>query len=403
MPAPLVYVGIDVHQATHRAALLSAAALEGGRWTEHADLAMRNNRASFDALLAAIAEHTPDPARVAIAVDFTGGHYSAPLVHLLATAGFTVEHIQPQALSAIRQKLLGQENKTDPTDAAAMAHVLYLHRAHGVRLRVSPVRTDLTSAAAVMRAYLAQIADVKRGRTAALNRLHQYWTATFPEGEQRAFATLVTAAAGGAGPCTPAELLQSAPPPRVRAATWAVLQELALTTVGVPATPYRELIARSAAAVRLADVHAKELSQGLAAVVAGHPHGPLYCTVPGVAANTAAVVISGTEDAARYPTPQAFRRALGVYSTLKTSGAGGVAAKMGHGGSRPARAALFRSALVACTHPTAQPRQHPLRAWYDRRVAGGMPKKRALSAVSGKLAEHLWAIGRSGQPWENRI
>ena len=403
IPTPTLYVGIDVHQATHHAALLTAADLDGGRWTEAAtDLPLTNDRASFDSLLTAIAAHAPDPAAVAVAVDYTGGHYSAPLVHLLATAGFTIDHVQPQALNAIRQKLLGQENKTDPTDAAAMAHVLYLHRRHGIPLRVSPVRTDLTSAAAVMRAYLAQAADVKRARTAALNRLHQYWTATFPEGERAAFQTLLTAATRG-GCVTPADVLASDRPARVRAERWTRLQELAAVTVGVPPEPYRPLLLRSAADVRRTTADADALDAELAAAVARHPHGPLFTGLPGVGANTAAVVISTTEDPTRYPTPQAYRRALGVYSTLKSSGAGRPTAPMGHGGSRAARSALWRAALTACTHPTAQPQNHPLRRWYTRRTKDGkMPKRRALSAVSGKLAEHLWAIGRSGQPWQNR-
>ena len=43
-----------------------------------------------------------------------------------------------------------------------MAYVLWLHHAHGVRVRLSPVRADLTSEAAVFRAYLHQMDAVKR-------------------------------------------------------------------------------------------------------------------------------------------------------------------------------------------------------------------------------------------------
>lgn len=75
---------------------------------------------------------------------------------------------------------------------------------------------------------------------------------------------------------------------------------------------------------------------------------------------------------------------------------------MGRAGSARARAALFRSALTACAHPTAQPQAHAVRRWYLRRTAAGMPKRRALLACAGKLAGHLYAIGRSGRACEDR-
>ena len=76
---PILYVGVDVHQATHHAALLSARDLDGaaGRrppsaWT--CAMTRTPTRTSSRAIVVREA----DPARVAVAVDFTGGHYSAP-------------------------------------------------------------------------------------------------------------------------------------------------------------------------------------------------------------------------------------------------------------------------------------------------------------------------------------
>jgi transposase len=44
-----------------------------------------------------------------------------------------------------------------------------------------------------------------------------------------------------------------------------------------------------------------------------------------------------------------------------------------------------------------------LKAFYDRLLAAGKPKKVALTACSHKLLRILNAMARSGQPWNERL
>ena len=64
------------------------------------------------------------------------------------------------------------------------------------------------------------------------------------------------------------------------------------------------------------------------------------------------------------------------------------------GGRAPVRAALYMGALVATRHnPT-------IRAFYQRLVQAGKPKKLALVACMRKLLTILNTISRTGEPWD---
>lgn len=67
--------------------------------------------------------------------------------------------------------------------------------------------------------------------------------------------------------------------------------------------------------------------------------------------------------------------------------------RMIHGGRGTVRAALYMAALVASRHNPV------IRAFYERLLAAGKPKKVALTACMRKLLLILNAIVRTGNPW----
>ena len=67
--------------------------------------------------------------------------------------------------------------------------------------------------------------------------------------------------------------------------------------------------------------------------------------------------------------------------------------RMIHGGRAPVRTALYMGALVATRHNPV------IRAFYQRLVAGGKPKKVALTACMRKLLIILNAMVRQQTPW----
>lgn len=136
-----VYVGIDVHRRRHRVAILPSEIAQTSQagWRGATMLDIENTLSSFQELDAAIRRHVSSPDRVLVAVDHTGGHYSEPLVYHLQESGYQVHHLEPKAVSAVRNRLLDEENKNDTVDAAGLAYLLYLRDVHGISFRISAV------------------------------------------------------------------------------------------------------------------------------------------------------------------------------------------------------------------------------------------------------------------------
>jgi transposase len=118
----------------------------------------------------------------------------------------------------------------------------------------------------------------------------------------------------------------------------------------------------------------------------------LLASVPGVGPATARTLIAELPELGSLDRRQAAALA-GLAPFTRQSGQWRGKACIG-GGRRTVRTALFIAALVAAHHnPT-------LKAFYDRLVAAGKPKKLALTAVARKLLAILNAIIRDNKPWQ---
>jgi len=118
----------------------------------------------------------------------------------------------------------------------------------------------------------------------------------------------------------------------------------------------------------------------------------LMTSVKGVGAVTAATLLADLPE-------------LGSLDRRKISALGGVCPynrdsgswrgkRMIWGGRGTVRAALYMAALVASRHNPV------IKAFYQRLLAAGKPKKVALTACMRKLLTILNAILRSGRPWD---
>jgi len=171
-----LYVGIDVHRLEHKVAVIPADVLgkTGETWKWSSRLTIRNNKSDFEHLNTTIKSYISNPDEVIIAVDFTGGHYSEPLIYYLQREGYTVCHLEPKATKAARERLLDEENKSDDIDCAYFAYLLYLKDVHGTSFRISALRPELGSKAAVMRSLMLQRQQFVKLTTQFTNRLHQF-------------------------------------------------------------------------------------------------------------------------------------------------------------------------------------------------------------------------------------
>jgi transposase len=119
----------------------------------------------------------------------------------------------------------------------------------------------------------------------------------------------------------------------------------------------------------------------------------LLASVPGIGENIARALLADLPELG-----QLDRRAIAALVGLApfTRQSGQWRGKSFIAGGRPApRAALFIGAMVAARH------NQPLRAFYQRLVAAGKPKRLALVATARKLLTILNAIIRDQKPWQN--
>ena len=179
-----VYVGVDVHRQEHRVAIMPITLLHRSEsnWKEAEFLDIKNNSHDFELLDSAIREYILYPDEAVVAVDHTGGYYSEPLVYFLQSKGYSVCHLEPKAVKAVRERLLDEESKSDTIDAAGAAYLLYLRDVHGLSFRISAVTPELGSKASVLRYLVIQRQQYDKLATQFTNRLHQLLLAVFPGG-----------------------------------------------------------------------------------------------------------------------------------------------------------------------------------------------------------------------------
>jgi transposase len=118
----------------------------------------------------------------------------------------------------------------------------------------------------------------------------------------------------------------------------------------------------------------------------------LYASVPGVGKNLARTLIADLPELGSLGR-RAIALLVGVAPINKDSGTLR-GRRIIQGGRASVRTALYMSALVASRH------NPKLKAFYQRLLAVGKPKKLALAAVMRKLLTILNAIARDRQPWQ---
>lgn len=399
-----VYVGIDVHQERHIAAVIPLAVMQHDTAYRKAKvLPLHNRRADFDALhqaiQAAMVQRTIDPAaqplQAAIAIDHTGGHYSAPLVHYLTTRGYRLHYMESKALRSARNQFLDEENKDDKTDARGMARMLYLQDVTGEGLRISLVAPSLDSVPTTLRSLIQQRAIVHKLATRCTNQLRQLLTSTFPEVEGKHF-DLVANRVLPFYPTPQAMLADGLGDIKYLGAKRQVILDLARDTVGIPADHVADAISTLAVQRLAALQQSQELEDRLVGLIQDHPYTPILLSFPGLGHLAAAAIIGATRDISRWRGRNSYRKALGIYVTIAQSGKHKGERVMGREGSAQARTALYRTVFGLLAPQAAD---NPYRRYHHRLVARGMKAKPAIVACCNKLATHIYAALSRGEPY----
>jgi transposase len=389
-----VYVGIDVHRSLHKAAIIPLALMKKGEgnWKKVKPLSVANNRSDFERLDYAIKDHSQDPSQVSIAIDHTGGHYSAAIVNFLTLKGYRLWYLEGKALKEAKSRFLDQENKTDEIDAASMARMLYARDVLGDNLRISAVSPDLTSEAATMRALCIQRWALTKLITQATNRLRQLLVASFPEGEISYFAYLarIVTKYPTREAILDGDLAEFKIPKTVKDA----IKNAAADSVGI-STPSLATTIKYIARQRLDIISKKkELTVEIENLVRSHPCGPILTSFPGLGGVGAATLIGVIRDIDRWASKKCLRKALGVYPTIARSGQRSGHSVMGREGSAEARRVLWQMVMA---NISGKAKPNTFRDYYQRKVTKGMKRKPALVATMGKACEIIYHCLKEGE------
>lgn len=393
-----LYVGIDVHRAEHRVAILPIEMMAdlGDHWKRCGYLTISNNIKEFCDLEAKIRQYVRSPGEVAIAVDQTG-HYSEPLVGFLCARHYSVYYLEPKAVKAAKERLLDQESKSDSFDAASAAYLLYLRDVHGISFRISAVKPELCSKASIMRHMILDKQQYVKMSVQATNRLHSFLMVVFPEAEAKFFPQLL-------------KIIKLYPTPEdilagknmkgikgVSAEDKEAISRCAAETVGVSAVLYRDLIRDLCSHRNDAQARRKNIDAILNKEVANHPYGPILLSFPYFGSVAAATIIGIVQDIDRWPSKKKLKKALGVYAISKQSGNSGAKTRQGREGSKHGRRVLFQ--IVGRCIQRRVP-DNDFRDHYQRQVASGKPKLKAIVSTMGKLAELIYHCLKANETYQ---
>lgn len=335
--------------------------------------------------------------QILVGVEATG-HYHLTLVEDLVRAGYTVVLIDPYRAAQFRRSE-GHKAKTDRIDARALARFLALQPT-GTLTPTDPQRVAL-------RELTRFRSDLVRDRTALLHRLQATLDVAFPEllgifkdlGSRTALALLAACpTAADAVKADRADLLRL-----VRRASHTRLGETctdavlaaAKTSIGLQAAgpvlalKVRMLVQQLAAL----DQQIAELETAIEQAFA--ELGYRTADFPVGTAVSLATLIAEAGDVHRFTTSKQFLAHFGWCPADSQSGQSrNPHPRLSKAGNRHARRLIWMLAVHAVSRPG------PFQDYFRRRTAAGKNKMDSVVAVGRKLLTLLYAILRTGRPYD---
>lgn len=390
----MINCGIDWAEAHHDVALVD----ENGTTVARARVSA--NAAGFSELLALIAEYGGSWESTPVAIETEKNLF----VVALAAAGFSVYPINPRAVARYRERYAQAGGKSDPGDAAVLAHVLRTDRHLHRRL------PQISGQALAVKALARQHQEAIWAWHQTLSRLRSVLLEFYPQAA-KAFPNLKHHAATA--------MLAAAPSPAAAARLTRrkvvtvlhqcgrrndpALVDQILTTLKAPALRQPEPV-EAALAVTVAGLvtimvamrdSVDQLEKALAAEFEQHPLAPILGSAPGLGPVLAARVLAEVgDDPARFASADGLRAFAGTAPITRASG------RSHYVKARKVRNKRLGDACHWWAYATIT-RSTGARAHYDRRRAVGDHHNAALRNLANKLIGRLWWCMINNQPWDD--
>ncbi|MGZ9112457.1 MAG: IS110 family RNA-guided transposase [Rhodoplanes sp.] len=399
----MLAVGIDPAKQVHHA----AAVLYPDRLI--LDTAFANERnaiVDFDRKVVALAaEHN---AQLIYGIEDHRG-YGRAVAQALQQAGREIRVVNP--LWTHRQKDFYGQDKDDRIDARSVAAVV-LRRADKL-----PDAGDASALSAAIREAERTLDDLGRQRTRALNRLHGHLSDVYLASYETFFGELKRPWAlrffarfplpqdlSGRSVEDLAGILQELAG-RYLASARKSLDERArhilAATAALQAQPRDQGLALRAELIRqlceeiLANLERTQRLERLLHHELLPATGQKLESIPGIGTITAATILGEIGDVRRFPNRHAFAKYNGTAPASKSTG-GRPRHTARRGCNRRLKRALWLIALTAVRHdPLAK-------AYYQRRLEGGLSKVDAIKRVARRMSDIIYAMLRTGEAYDRK-
>jgi transposase len=381
------YIGIDIGAEHHVVAAVDeqeAVLLKPLRIVEDADGYMK------------LKEAIGAPDDTLVGMEATG-HYWQNLFAFLVALGLRVVLINPLRTRRFAEEDLAR-TKTDAIDALGIARFLRQKR---------PAPIAVPDEATVELRELVRLRDQLVASVGEyVNRLHRLVDLGFPE-----FTRFVKDLDGPRATTLlsrfpTARAFASQKPRRLAKLVYAgyntVGDELAVSLVEAAkrsvgahhGEAYRLQVRYACEHLELLRRQLREVSTDIDHTIATHELGKLLVTIPGVGPQTAARVLAEAGDLSAFRDADALASYAGLVPALHHSGKSTpLSASLTPVGNARLRRGLYMPTLTAV-------RKNPwLRAFYERLVARGKPKKVALTAAARKLLHAIYSVVTHRRPF----
>ncbi len=340
------------------------------------------------------------PDDVLVGMEATG-HYWQNLFAFLVAEGFRVVLINPLRTRRFAEEDL-QRTKTDAIDALGIARFVRQKRPAPVAIADEATR-ELRELVRLRDQLVAQIQE-------QVNRLHRLVDLGFPE--------LTRLVHDLSGPLA-TTLLQRYPtarqfaserPRRLAKLVYAgrnsvgderakALVEAAKRSVGAHhGNAYQIQVRYACEQLELLRRQLRQTSRDIDGLIAKHELGKLLVTIPGIGPQTAARVLAEAGDLSSFPDGDALASYAGLVPGLRHSGKSApLRASLAPMGNARLRRGLYMPTLRAVRSNAW------LRAFYERLVAAGKPKKLALVAAARKLLLAIFSVVKHRRAFVARL
>lgn len=396
MPRKL-YVGIDVGKFKHECCIVDYDGV-----VVRDSFPFDNSKEGFEALLKT-ATGIPGAEVAAIGFEATG-HYGENLKSFLERAGRPYAELNPAQTHSFARSTNGNGQKTDKTDARAIASFLL-----ATRQGASP-RQDYAKKR--LKVLCRHKSSLHKKKAACWNSAMRCIDVLFPE--FIAFLGGGNAAKGKKAVKRPwARSLLSRHPSaksisklspeaserarresmgsfsKVRSAE---LKALAKASIGVDSPAMESVLKSELRQIEWLESEISRVDADIETSVA--ESGCRLLTIPGMGPFLAGAIMSEIVDFGRFPSADKALSYVGAFPIVRQSGEHEWVGWMAKKGSPALRYALMQAAMMVCLH------SDPFSDYYQKKISEGKPPLVARSHVARKLLRVMWAMETKGTDFD---